>query len=201
MSDWRHRAVFTAPPGSFIPDCNPQPRTIGMYSNIKEAIETGTLAAGLIGTVTTSLKSILDLTRKPNPDIAEVKALAADAIDKLLEAKTVQMDMQQRLVDLENELRKRNGFRDQAERYVLERSELGGLYYTLKSADETGEPPHDLCASCFEDEVKAVLQPVNFNTLKCPKCSSTVLKPDGRSEARYGKIRTGFDVLDPYRDR
>lgn len=169
-----------------------------MMSFIKEALSMGEGAAGLLTASTSAIKGVVELVRKPNPDLVEIKSLAADAIDKLLEAKSAQMAMQDKLLKLEDELRKRDQFQQEAQRYALVKTELGGLVYTLKPDEARGQPAHDLCAACFDREIKSMLQPVDFNTLGCNTCGARVLKPDGRMRAQIGRIETGWDMLDPY---
>ncbi|WP_323790097.1 hypothetical protein [Thalassovita sp.] len=164
-----------------------------MTSFIKEALELGTGAAGLISGSTTAIKGVLDLVRKPNPDMTEIKFLAADAVDKLLEAKQAQMAMQDKILELENELKQRDRFQEEAKRYTLTKTDMGGFVYTLKPSEAGREPQHDLCASCFERDIKSVLQPVDFNTLECPRCKARVFKGDGQANVMYGAVQSGTD--------
>lgn len=154
---------------------------MGWTSAIKEALAFGTGATGMLEGAVKAIGGLVQLTRKPDPDFDQIKAFASDAIDKLFEAKKAQMAMHEKLVELEQELRKRDRFHAEAERYALTKTEMGSLVYSLKPGDPRGEPAHDLCAACFEREVKAMLQPVDFNTLECPVCKARALKPDGRA--------------------
>ena len=162
-----------------------------LFSFITEALSIGDGATKLVTGTAAAVKSLVDLTRKPNPDLTEIKALAIDALDKLLEAKAAQMQQQDKLMELEDKLRKQDRFLQEAQRYALAKTDLGGLVYTLKPDDARGEPAHDLCAACFDREVKSVLQPVDFNTLGCPTCGGKVLKPDGRSAVMVGPTSRG----------
>lgn len=171
-----------------------------MLSFIKDALTIGEGATGLLTGSTAAVKGVMDLVRKPDPDLSEVKALAAEAIDKLLEAKTAQMAMQDALLKLQDEQKKRDRFQAEAERYVLTKTDMGGFIYALRAAQKRDEPEHYLCASCFEGEIKSVLQPVNFNTLGCTRCGEKVFKSDGRDNgARVGRgLSSRYDILNPY---
>ncbi|NTT88586.1 hypothetical protein [Tabrizicola fusiformis] len=174
-----------------------------MLSFIKEALTIGEGATGLLTGSTSAIKGVMDLVRKPNPDLSEIKALAAEAIDKLLEAKTAQMAMQDALLKLQDEQKKRDRFQAEAQRYVLTKTDMGGFVYALRPDQARGEQEHYLCTSCFEAEVKSMLQPVNFNTLGCTRCGEKVFKSDGRDNgarvARRG-LSTRYDILNPYGD-
>jgi hypothetical protein len=160
---------------------------------------------GMAGTGATALKTgteflqgAKELLSRKDPDLLALKQLISDVYDELIIAKKAQMAQQDALMELQNQLKKSDAFQAEKARYTLTKTELGGFVYALKPGDNGGEPAHDLCVSCFQDEVKSVLQPVDFNTLGCPRCGSKVLKPDGRSEVRFGRLETGWDVLDPY---
>lgn len=159
-----------------------------LTSFIAEILTVGEGATNLITGSASAVKAVVELVRKPNPDLVEIKAIAVDAIDKLMEAKTAQMMQQDKLLELENQIRKRDRFQQESQRYALTKTELGGFVYTLKPDDPSGEPAHDICAACFEREIKSVLQAVNFNTLGCPACGAQVFKPDGRSGAMIGAV-------------
>lgn len=157
-----------------------------LMSAITELLGIGDGTAKLVSGSATAVKAVMDLTRKPNPDLAAIKAMASDAFDKAFEAQARQMQQQDRLMELERHIRKQDHFLQEAQRYALAKTELGGFVYALKPGDLSGEPAHDLCAACFDREVKSVLQPVDFNTLGCPTCGGKVLKPDGRSGVLVG---------------
>lgn len=164
-----------------------------MMSAIKEALELGEGTTGLITSSAAAIKGVLDLVRKPDPDLVEIKSLAGDAIDKVIEAKQAQMAMQDKILELENELKKRDRFQMEAQRYTLTKTDMGGFVYALKPSEAGSEPMHDLCATCFDSEIKSVLQPVDFNTLECPRCKARVFKGDGQAKVMYGAVQRGTD--------
>lgn len=151
-----------------------------MMSVISDALALTNGVTGFVTGATAAVKGIVEMTKKPAPDVSEIKRLAIEVIDQLLEAKAAQMTMQDALMKLQDEQKKRDRFQAEAHRYALTRTDLGAMVYSLKPDEARGEPPHDLCATCFEDQIKSVLQPVKSNTLGCNRCGGTFLKPDGR---------------------
>ena len=164
-----------------------------------------TTLAGLIGGSLSGVKSgteiakdIRDLVSKPDPDLSEIKVRLVGLIDQLLHAKEAQMAIQDALLELQREQLRLDRFAQEATRYQLANTDMGGLVYSLKPDDQSGEPPHDLCASCFQRGQKSILQRVGFNTLGCTQCNERVYRSDGTGKARTARIQTGFDILDPY---
>lgn len=142
---------------------------------------------GLAGTATAALKtgtetvqSVKELVSRKDPDLLALKKLVCDLYEELIVAKKAQMLQQEALVDLQRQAKKAKAFQAEKPRYVLTRTELGGILYALRPEEARGEAPHDLCPGCFQDEVKSVLQPVDHNTLGCSRCATRVFKPDGR---------------------
>lgn len=167
-------------------------------------IMTPILAAGasLIGIAkgaTDTAKDIKALIDKPDVDTTAAKQLIADLLDRLIRLQSEQIAMKGALLDLEKEQRRIDRFQTEAVRYALTRTEQGSLVYELDQAKANGDPPHCICANCYEKQVKSILQPVAHNTLTCGQCGGTFYKPDGRgSGIMIGRVSTRYDVLNPY---
>jgi hypothetical protein len=58
-------------------------------------------------------------------------------------------------------------------RYSLNEIEPGIFAYRMKSNDPSGEPEHWLCAACYQDRQKSILQPASKGSsmLNCPRDS------------------------------
>ena len=151
-----------------------------------------------VKSITEIAKDIKDLVSKPNPDLSEINLRLVGLMDQLLAAKQAQMTLQNALLDLQREQQRLDRFSQEATRYQMAKTDMGGLVYTLKPGHENGEPPHDLCASCFQRGQKSILQRVGFNTLGCSQCNERVYRSDGTGQARTARIQAGWDVLDPY---
>jgi hypothetical protein len=63
------------------------------------------------------------------------------------------------------------------QRYTLADFGSGLLAYALKDSMANGEPPHYLCAQCYNDKIKSILQtetrfPGRCHVLTCHRCGS-----------------------------
>ncbi|MGL4286013.1 MAG: hypothetical protein ACRCVA_06710 [Phreatobacter sp.] len=80
------------------------------------------------------------------------------AHSRVLLAQYEQLDLVKAIDKLEADAAHAVGWRQEASRYVL-RDFGGGTYaYDLKPGEERGEPPHLLCARCFQADRKSILQ-------------------------------------------
>lgn len=168
-----------------------------MLETIGAALGLVSTTAGAVAAVTTTARGIVDLVRGPEPDIVEIKRLASLLLDEIIDAKARQMELKDTLLKLQDEAKKRDHFAHEARRYALTQTDMGAMVYALVPDHARGEPVHYLCTSCFEADVKSVLQPGDRpNTLACPRCGSRFLKSDGRGEVLIGRVNRGvFDDL------
>lgn len=157
-------------------------------------------ALGLVQQTAAVIDSAASLTEKvkkmisgPEPDTVAAKLLVLEIAEKLIEARTTQSKQQEVLAQLQKVIERNERFDHEAQRYALQKTDLGGFVYTLKPDHADGQPPHDLCAACFDDRKKSILQFTQMNTLTCPKCGATALKSDGRdSGIRVGRVSRGI---------
>ena len=149
--------------------------------------EPGTTA---LKTTTEVIKNVKDLVAKPDPDVGALKKQIADLHDEILTTKQAYMALYDALLDLQQKEKKAQRFKTEAERYVMTRTEMGSTVYSLRPEYARGDTPHDLCATCFELEMKSILQPTARNTLSCGRCGGTFYKPDGQgSGIMVGRVR------------
>lgn len=127
--------------------------------------------------IANDIKALLD---QPDVDTGAAKQLASDLLDRLLRLQTEQIAMKAAILELDQEQRRIDRFQTEAVRYALVKTEQGSLVYELKDSHANGEPPHCLCASCYEKQIKSILQPIAHNTLTCGQCGGKFFKPDGR---------------------
>lgn len=167
-------------------------------SVIETALDLGTKAGGTLGATATGLRAVLDLAKRPDPDLTEIKSRLVDLMDQLIQVKEAQMMTQNVLLELQQEQARQQRFADEAERYALSETDMGGIVYALKPGHENGEPRHCLCANCFEQGQKSILQRVAHNTLGCPRCKAQVHMDFKLPGPRAAGLRTGWDVTDPY---
>jgi len=82
-----------------------------------------------------------------------------------------------RIRDLEAEVAQFKNWEQEKERYQLHQFPTGTLAYRIKPAMQGSEPPHDLCANCYQNGVKSILQACEdgwYKALKCHRCGSVI---------------------------
>lgn len=127
------------------------------------------IASGLI-----SLKTAAEVSAKA----VELNGIVADVQGKLFEAQAEQSTLLRQVDLLEKEVVKLKDWQHERQRYELHKLPAGGLAYRVKPAMQGSEPEHYLCANCYQDGVKSILQPAGFDSstkiLKCQRCNSVI---------------------------
>lgn len=82
-------------------------------------------------------------------------------------------ELEQRVVELEN-------WAAEKERYELHQVKDGVFTYALKETMRNGEPQHQICAKCYQDGIKSVLQEEHLavgrtRLLVCHRCGSELI--------------------------
>src|SRR5690606_3853686 len=123
-----------------------------------------------IGGAMSGLKAAMDIAKGINAAAGEIAINEAtiklqrtilEAQEKLLAAQELQAEQSRRVEELEARLAQADAWTRERERYVRREFPAGTFAYVLKDGDESGEPPHRLCPTCFEDGHKSILQTKN----------------------------------------
>lgn len=144
------------------------------------------MASEIAGAVA-SIRLLMDVL-KANKTLANYNELVAAVSEVNADLLSAQRDavasykgelaLTKRVSELEKEIGELKNWEREAERYQLAEFAPGLLARTLKSGMEQGEPPHQLCANCFEDHKKSFLQPsrpgYSVATYSCPRCKNTM---------------------------
>ncbi len=148
-------------------------------------IDIGSMAA-----VASSLKAAGDITKAAiglrdaqalQAKIIELQGVILSAQSSALSAQASQFALLERVRELEKEIASLKAWESEKAHYELREISPGGFAYALKPQAQTGEPPHWLCAACYQRSHKAILQdsgrtPKNDESIyKCPDCKSTIL--------------------------
>ena len=160
---------------------------------------------GLISSATSSLlgatqigQNLKQTFSSPKPDIVETKLLVVELLERLLKAYAAQMEIQQRIVELQAELEQRDAFAKDLARYELMDAGRGTAIYRLKPHDRSGEPAHGICPTCVANRKKSVLQPApeNLNFWGCFICGARFLRdnPQGSGIIVGPTRRSIFDI-------
>lgn len=118
------------------------------------------------------LKSLGDVQGK----VIELQGAILTAQSSALAANGEQAAMLEKIRSLGEELARAKAWEEQRQRYALT-SILGGagFVYSLRGDKSNGEPPHFICAKCYEDSERRILQQASergFPYWFCPKCDT-----------------------------
>ena len=132
-----------------------------------------------IGRVSRLLSNAIELSQ------ADVREQLLALNEEILEMREMVLALKSENVDLKDRLLKADNFEREKERYQLHKLETGSLVYILREPFRESEPPHYLCATCFERGEKSYLQPAKqdfrVDTYTCQTCGATVLVPNNTS--------------------
>jgi len=114
-----------------------------------------------------------------------------------MEAQAAQAALLHRIRELEEEKTKLEAWTAEKSRYDLHEVSTGVYAYTLKPGMEQGQPFHMLCANCYENGKRAVLQATERLQARrrihvCPQCKTDYAMenvprpPPGPSRANTG---------------
>lgn len=125
-----------------------------------------------------AIKTAFDLAKglKDIHDVAAHDRAVIDLQKEILTAQQAQFALVQRVSDLEKKVAGFEKWEAEQERYKLTDFGGGTFAYLLKPEAAKGEPPHRLCANCYNDGHKSVLQFSNKSEgqdyFDCPRCKA-----------------------------
>jgi hypothetical protein len=115
----------------------------------------GELIAGL-----SIFKSMMDMAKglKDVSDAAIRYSTAIELQEKILAAQAQQTALIERISDLEKQVAGFEKWETEKQRYKLTDYGGGTFAYALKPEAAEGEPPHRICAACYQRGHKGILQ-------------------------------------------
>ncbi|HEY5043695.1 MAG TPA: hypothetical protein VIK53_17110 [Verrucomicrobiae bacterium] len=137
---------------------------------------------GLLKTITGTAKRLADTRQEVKVNEVAIQ-LGSIVLDLQAEMNVIQSDYQNVLRtrdDLEKKLIEQENWNKERARYQLKQvgSSLWGFgspfVYALKPGQDAGEPNHWLCARCYNDNKKRILQPLPGDVWACPECGVTI---------------------------
>jgi hypothetical protein len=124
-------------------------------------------------------KSLLDTAKvlKDASDAAVRNAVAIELQEKILAAQEQQAALLERVSDLETEVASFKAWEAEKQRYDLTDYGGGTFAYALKAEASGSEPPHRICAACYQKGHKSILQNLGGvqngrERYKCPSCET-----------------------------
>lgn len=131
-----------------------------------------------------AFKAMFDLAKGlKEMDTANARNMAViDLQERILTAQAVYAELTGRVRDLEEEVRRFETWETEKQRYELYEAMHGKFVYRLKEGVEPSEPPHKICAKCYQQGEKSILQADMIvergsgmtNYLMCHTCGSKI---------------------------
>lgn len=135
---------------------------------------------GSLKAATDISKALFDLqtTAEVQSKVIAIQSALLDAQSNALDATNAQFALQEKVRELESQIKHLADWGDQVKRYTLANPWRGAAQaYALKKDQANGEEPHLLCPNCFHSKKRVILNPVSdknaFISMVCPSCKST----------------------------
>ena len=124
-------------------------------------------------------KNLLDMhdAAARQSTVIELQSKILAAQESALTSSQAQASQLDEIRGLNAEVARLKAWGVEKENYQLQRAEPGILFYVLKSEHQTAGPAHQLCANCFDNGEKSILQAtaelkMRYRVHYCPKCKS-----------------------------
>ena len=112
--------------------------------------------------------------------VIEFQAVIMDAQQRVFAAQEERTTLIDKVRELENQIVGYENWAAEKQRYEMKRVGYGQrvVIYELKPDMAGGEPPHSICANCYQKNEKSILQEEERGGgvyLYCPKCETNLL--------------------------
>jgi DNA polymerase IIIc chi subunit len=138
-----------------------------------------------------AFKTMFDIAKglKDASDATIRNAAVIELQEQILAAQAAQMTLIERVGHLEEQMAAVKKWDTDKERYKLKQIIPGTTAYVLKNSEANGQPVHALCANCYHNGKKSVLQSngecsIAKHALVCPSCKSAI-KTNGAEITEY----------------
>jgi len=150
-----------------------------------------------------ALKTAFDIAKglKDIDDAARRNAAVIELQEKILSAQQSQSTLIERIRGLEKEVADFKTWETEKQRYELQELPPGVFVRVLKPSMAGSEPTHRLCAKCYEDSKKSILQSAGKvhgqETLNCHGCGARMVvgvfqaPPPQNARPSWGNSRRG----------
>jgi hypothetical protein len=133
-----------------------------------------------------------------NGAILDIQRLALDTQKSLFDANEAYAARLKEIEKLKEQLAALTAWSVDADRYELRRFQPGTLTYVLKVGAQGGEPPHYLCANCYENQRRSILQATSYRELQCRvhRCNCCKAEYPIGPEMPYGSLKSEMQGSD-----
>jgi hypothetical protein len=142
-----------------------------MAIEFSKAIVLVTAIAGAVKRLADSREEV-----KVNEVAIQLQRIVLDLQSEMMMIQSDYQNVLRSREDLEKKLIELEGWDKEKARYHLEK--VGGMWsgfvYALNVKNPSVEPAHWLCAHCYEDKKKSILQVSGMNKYRCPRCKTEI---------------------------
>jgi hypothetical protein len=144
-----------------------------------------------------ALKTAFDMTKAlKNMDTAvAVNSAVIDLQETILTAQQAQAALIERVGQLEKQVADFEKWDAEKEKYDLKEIYPQNYAYAIKQDARGSAPTHLICATCYENRAKAILQKSSAVHLTCPVCKTVVQFRESRPTS--GRAMTDYDIFNP----
>lgn len=117
--------------------------------------------------------------------IIEFNGQLIDAQTKIFAVNEERTSLVERVGELEKQLAELKAWDAEKQRYELKEIAPGSFAYALKPTEQNAEPPHKICANCYQKGEKSILQKEPGSSVQvslgipnqyiCPRCKAKVV--------------------------
>jgi hypothetical protein len=127
-----------------------------------------------------ALKTAFDMAKglKDISDAAIRNAAVIELQEKILTAQQAQSALLEHVGSLEKQVASFEKWDAEKEKYSLQEIYAGCFAYAIKEEARGTQPAHLICAQCYEDRRKSVLQRADSVHLGCPICKTRLKYKD-----------------------
>jgi hypothetical protein len=158
-----------------------------MGSEVEHMVDISSIAAAL-----SSIKAAKDIAQSMiglrdtaafQAKLIEFQSKIIDANNAAFAAQEERTELIEKVRQLEKQVADLTAWETEKQRYELIEVSEGAFTYVLKTERRGGEPIHWLCASCYQNNKKSILQLAERNVghggqmhlWKCPSCRASIL--------------------------
>jgi hypothetical protein len=123
-----------------------------------------------------ALKTAFDMTKalKDIDDRVRFNDARMELQERILEAQQAQATLLERIGDLEKQIASFEKWETEKENYQLVSIYAETMAYARKPSADGSIPPHYICANCYEDRKKRILQRADAAHVFCPECKTRI---------------------------
>jgi hypothetical protein len=132
-------------------------------------------AFGLMKAITGTTKRFADAREefKVNEVAIQLQGIALDLQSEMMMIQSDYQNILRSKEELEKKLIEQEAWNHERSRYHLE-DVMGNFVYALNVRNPSIEPAHWLCAHCYEEKKKSILQRNPYPHWFCPRCKTKI---------------------------